>query len=309
MSSRQKRENVLTQNYNRLVKLSAICAISCAAILVTIKVIAWWITGSVSLLAAVFDSFVDMGASLTNLLVLRYALQPPDHDHTFGHGKAESLAALAQSMFISGSAIFLIMSGAYQFINPAVLRTPDFGIIVIAISLVFTIALLMFQRKVVKSTGSQAIQADMVHYQSDVLMNVAVLIALALSWYGFVRADSIFAILIGFYILYSAWHIGYSAVQALLDRALPEEERAAIIEIIRSYKNVKGAHDLKTRQSGPIKFIQFHIELEDELPLVEAHAIGEEVEQALLARFPDSEVIIHQDPCSAVGEERERWQF
>lgn len=299
----------MTQNYNRLVKMAAILATSCAALLVTIKVIAWWITGSVSLLAAVFDSFVDMAASLTNLLVLRYALQPPDQDHTFGHGKAESLAALAQSMFISGSAIFLIMTGTYQFINPVPLRTPDFGIVVIVISLVFTIGLLMFQRRVVKNTGSQAIKADMVHYQSDVLMNIAVLIALVLSWYGFVRADSIFAILIGFYILYSAWHIGYGAIQALLDRALPEEEREEIIDIIRSCGNVKGAHDLRTRQSGPIKFIQFHIELEDALPLVEAHDIAEQVEQALLARFPGAEIIIHQDPCSVVGGERDRWEF
>lgn len=299
----------MTQDYNRLVKMAAICATSCAALLVTIKVIAWWMTGSVSLLAAVFDSFVDMAASLTNLLVLRYALQPPDQDHTFGHGKAESLAALAQSMFISGSAIFLIMTGAYRIINPVPLNTPDFGIVVIAISLVFTIALLMFQRRVVKNTGSQAIQADMVHYQSDVLMNIAVLVALVLSWYGFVHADAIFAVLIGFYILYSAWSIGYSAIQALLDRALPEEERAEIIEIIRAGKNVKGAHDLRTRQSGPIKFIQFHIELDDDLPLVEAHDIAEQVEQALLARFPGSEVIIHQDPCSVVGGERERWEF
>lgn len=299
----------MTQDYNRLVKMAAICATSCAALLVTIKVIAWWMTGSVSLLAAVFDSFVDMAASLTNLLVLRYALQPPDQDHTFGHGKAESLAALAQSMFISGSAIFLIMTGAYRIINPVPLNTPDFGIVVIAISLVFTIALLMFQRRVVKNTGSQAIQADMVHYQSDVLMNIAVLIALVLSWYGFVHADAIFAVLIGFYILYSAWSIGYSAIQALLDRALPEEERAEIIEIIRAGKNVKGVHDLRTRQSGPIKFIQFHIELDDDLPLVEAHDIAEQVEQALLARFPGSEVIIHQDPCSVVGGERERWEF
>jgi ferrous-iron efflux pump FieF len=296
-------------DYQRLVKMAAICASCCAALMLTIKLIAWWITGSVSLLAAVVDSFVDIGASLTNLFILRFALQPPDDDHAFGHGKAESLGALAQSMFISGSAIFLILTGFQQLINPRTINTPDIGVVVMVISLVITIGLVSLQKWVVRKTASQAIKADMLHYQSDVFMNIAVLVALILSWYGFQRADAIFALIIGAYILYSAWHIGYDAIQCLLDRALPDNEREVIIDIIQSWPGVKGAHDLRTRQSGPMKFIQFHIELDDDLRLYDAHDIADRVEQALLERFPGSQVIIHQDPSSVVDLEKGHWQF
>lgn len=302
-------EFIVQSDYKRLVKMAATCATCCAALMLTIKLIAWWITGSVSLLAAVVDSFVDISASLTNLFILRFALQPPDDDHSFGHGKAESLGALAQSMFISGSAIFLILTGFQQLVTPKHLNTPDIGIVVMVISLAITMGLVSFQRWVVKKTASQAIKADMLHYQSDVLMNIAVLIALVLSWYGYQRADALFALGIGVYILYSAWRIGYDAIQCLLDRALPDDEREIIIDIIQAWPGVIGAHDLRTRQSGPIRFIQFHIELDDNLRFFDAHEIADQVEQALLKRFPGSQVIIHQDPSSVVDSDNGHWQF
>ncbi|MBI3311214.1 MAG: cation diffusion facilitator family transporter, partial [Serratia liquefaciens] len=153
-------------------------------------------------------------------------------------------------------------------------------------------------------------RADMLHYQSDVMMNGAILIALALSWYGFHRADALFALGIGVYILYSALRMGYEAVQSLLDRALPDDERQAIIDVISSWPGVKGAHDLRTRQSGPTRFIQLHLEMDDALPLMQAHILAEQVEQALLHRFPGADVLIHQDPCSVVPAGRQgRWEL
>ena len=290
----------MNQTYGRLVSRAAIAATVIASLLLLIKIFAWWYTGSVSILAALVDSLVDIAASLTNLLVVRYSLQPADDEHTFGHGKAESLAALAQSMFISGSALFLFLTGIQHLIQPTPMKDPGVGVVVTIIALVCTIILVSFQRWVVKRTQSQAVRADMLHYQSDVMMNGAILIALALSWYGWHRADSIFALGIGVYILYNAIRMGHEAVQSLLDRALPDDERQAIIDIINAWPGVKGAHDLRTRQSGPTRFIQVHIEMEDNLPLVQAHVIAEQVEQAILRRFPGSDVIIHQDPCSVV---------
>ncbi|AWH88667.1 CDF family cation-efflux transporter FieF [Limnobaculum parvum] len=286
--------------YGRLVKTAALCAASVAAVLLLVKIAAWWLTGSVSLLAALVDSMVDIAASITNLLVVRYALQPADHQHTFGHGKAESLAALAQSMFISGSAIFLFLTGFQHLANPQPIKSAGIGIIVTVISLISTIGLVTFQRWVVRKTQSQAIRADMLHYQSDIFMNGAILAALGLSLYGFLYADAIFALGIGCYILYSALTMAYDAVQTLLDRALPDEERQEIMDIALSKSGIMGAHDLRTRQSGPTRFIQLHVEMADELPLVEAHKIADDVEQDILRRFPNSEVIIHQDPCSVV---------
>lgn len=290
----------MNHDYARLVNRAALAATLVATLLLIIKIFAWWYTGSVSILAALVDSLVDIAASLTNLWVVRYSLQPADKEHAFGHGKAESLAALAQSMFISGSALFLFLTGIQHLVTPEPMRAPLVGVIVTMAALVTTLMLVTFQRWVVRKTRSQAVRADMLHYQSDVMMNGAILVALALSWYGLHRADALFALGIGVWILYSALRMGYEAVQALLDRALPDEERQAIVEIISAWPGVRGAHDLRTRQSGPTRFIQLHLEMEDNLPLVQAHLIAEQVEQAILFRFPGSDVIIHQDPCSVV---------
>ncbi|AFJ97672.1 CDF family cation-efflux transporter FieF [Cronobacter sakazakii] len=290
----------MNHDYGRLVSRAALAATLVATLLLIIKIFAWWYTGSVSILAALVDSLVDIAASLTNLLVVRYSLQPADEEHTFGHGKAESLAALAQSMFISGSALFLFLTGIQHLITPEPMRAPLVGIVVTVAALITTLMLVTFQRWVVRKTRSQAVRADMLHYQSDVMMNGAILVALALSWYGLHRADALFALGIGVWILYSALRMGYEAIQSLLDRALPDDERQAIIDIVAAWPGVRGAHDLRTRQSGPTRFIQLHLEMEDNLPLVQAHLIAEQVEQAILSRFPGSDVIIHQDPCSVV---------
>ncbi|CNF13557.1 CDF family cation-efflux transporter FieF [Yersinia nurmii] len=300
----------MDRQYARLVKAAALSATALASILLLIKIFAWWATGSVSVLAALVDSLVDLAASLTNLFVVRYSLQPADEEHTFGHGKAESLAALAQSMFISGSALFLFLTGFQHLASPEPLQDPGIGVGVTLVALFSTLILVTFQRWVVRKTQSQAIRADMLHYQSDVMMNGAILIALALSWYGFHRADALFALGIGVYILYSALRMGYEAVQSLLDRALPDEERQAIIDIVTSWPGVIGAHDLRTRQSGPTRFIQLHLEMEDDQPLMQAHILAEQVESALLHRFPGADVLIHQDPCSVVPKERHaHWEL
>ncbi|WP_158782260.1 CDF family cation-efflux transporter FieF [Pantoea sp. BAV 3049] len=294
----------MEQHYARLVNRAALAATTLASLLLLVKIFAWWYTGSVSLLAALVDSLVDIAASLTNLFVVRYSLQPADEEHTFGHGKAESLAALAQSMFISGSALFLFLTGLQHMATPNEMRAPLVGIVVTLIALFSTMVLVTFQRWVVRRTRSQAVRADMLHYQSDVIMNGAILLALALSWYGFKRADALFALGIGVYILYSALRMGYDAVQSLLDRALPEEDQQEIMTIVSSWPGVQGAHDIRTRQSGPTRFIQLHLELDDHLPLFKAHQIAEEVEQALLKGFPGADITIHQDPCSVVPEQR-----
>ncbi|MDV5354385.1 CDF family cation-efflux transporter FieF [Enterobacter asburiae] len=291
-------------SYGRLVTRAAMAATIMASLLLVIKIFAWWHTGSVSILAALVDSLVDIAASLTNLLVVRYSLQPADEEHTFGHGKAESLAALAQSMFISGSALFLFLTGIQHLVQPEPLQAAGIGVAVTLVALISTVILVTFQRWVVRKTHSQAVRADMLHYQSDVMMNGAILIALGLAWYGWHRADALFALGIGGYILYSALRMGYEAVQALLDRALPDGERQEIVNIVTSWPGVRGAHDLRTRQSGPTRFIQIHLEMDDHLPLVEAHLVAEQVEQAILRRFPGSDVIIHQDPCSVVPQGR-----
>ncbi|EEX38088.1 CDF family cation-efflux transporter FieF [Vibrio metschnikovii] len=290
----------MKKEYARLVTLAAWTATIVASGLLIVKIAAWWVTGSVSLLASVVDSLLDIAASVVNLIVIRYALQPADREHTFGHGKAESLAALAQAMFISGSACFLLLNGVERFFRPHELQSPEYGIYVSVFALLVTFGLVSFQRYVVKKTNSQAIAADSLHYQTDLYMNAAIILALGLSWLGFKQADAIFAIGIGLYILYSAIGMAYQAVQTLLDRKLPDDELAQIRAACLSVNGVLGVHQLRTRMAGPVRFIQLHLELDDHIPLIEAHRISDQVEDKLRNLFPGADVIIHQDPYSVV---------
>ncbi|WP_114786013.1 CDF family cation-efflux transporter FieF [Vibrio tetraodonis] len=297
----------MKHEYARLVTLAAWTATIVATLLLIVKLAAWWVTGSVSLLASLIDSMLDIAASLVNLVVVRYSLQPADREHTFGHGKAESLAALAQSMFISGSAVFLILNGVERFFRPHALQSPEYGVYVSLFAIVVTFALVLFQKHVVKKTGSQAIAADSLHYQSDLYMNAAIMLALTLSWFGVTQADAVFAIGIGLYILYSAVQMVREAIQTLLDRKLPDDELEKIKHHCLSVEGVLGVHQLRTRMSGPTRFIQLHLELEDQIPLIEAHRISDMVEQKLLECFPHADVLIHQDPYSVVlGPEKEQ---
>lgn len=294
----------MTQQYEKYVKRAATLAISVAIILILIKAFAWWKTGSMAILAAMTDSLVDLFASATNILVLRFALQPADDNHTFGHGKAESLAALAQSAFITGSAAFLLLQGIQRLTEPQFVQASELGIAISVISIALTAVLVWYQRKVVRLTESPAIQADSLHYQTDLYMNAAILVAMLLNLYGVIYADALFAIGIALYILVSAAKMLWQAMQSLLDQALPQEEVDRIWAIALEHPRIISIHDLKTRRAGAVRFIQLHLELDDHLPLVVAHDITDSLERKLLEAFPLSEVIIHQEPTSIVQQER-----
>ncbi len=293
-------QGVMKKEYIRLVTAAAWTATIVASLLLLVKLAAWWVTGSVSLLASLIDSMIDIAASILNLVVIRYSLQPADREHTFGHGKAESLSALAQAMFISGSAVFLILNGVDRFFHPQALRSPEYGIYVSVLATIATFGLVLFQKYVVRKTGSQAISADSLHYQSDLFMNVAIIAALGLTYFGVHQADAIFAMAIGAFILYSAAKMVHDAIQMLMDRKLPDEELDLIRRECLEVEGVIGIHDLRTRLAGPTRFIQIHIELDDNMPLIKAHAIGDAVEERLLKVLPDSDILIHQDPISVV---------
>lgn len=298
----------MEEQYKKLVKRAANLAIVVACSLILIKAFAWWQTGSISILAAMTDSVVDLFASIVNVFVLRFALQPADERHAFGHGKAESLAAIAQSAFISGSAAFLLLQGFYKLTNPELIADSELGIMVSLISIALTAVLIWYQKKVVAITQSPAIEADSLHYQTDFLMNGAILVAMILNWFGFIYADAIFAIGIALYIAYSALKMLWEAVHTLLDQALPQEEIAQIMQIAHENPCILGIHDVLTRRAGAVRFIQLHLELDDHLTLLEAHDIADNLEHKILALYPMSEVIIHQEPTSVVQKEKQQEQ-
>jgi ferrous-iron efflux pump FieF len=292
----------MTTDKSRLLRLATYASVATAAILIAAKLIAWFATGSVSLMASLIDSLMDAGASLANLFAVRYSLMPPDDEHRFGHGKAEALAGLGQAAFITGSAIILLLHAIDRLLDPKPLAELGVGMAVIVFAILATLALLALQRYVIQRTGSVAIQADSLHYATDLATNAATLAALVLAYYGFAGLDPVFAIGIAGYILYSATRIAGHAIQQLMDRELPPQQRARIEEIAASTPGVLGVHGLRTWQSGQRKVIQLHLELDDELPLKEAHRITLDADQRLRKHDPEADVIIHQDPVG-LGDE------
>ena len=287
----------------RLMKLATYASITVAVTLISAKLLAWGMSGSVSLLATLIDSMLDALASLINLIAVRHALSPADKEHRFGHGKAEALAGLGQAAFIAGSAGFLLLESSRRIVNPEPLESYTAGIWVMAFSIVLTLVLLRFQKHVILKTNSTAIKADALHYRTDIMVNASVIVALILSVQGWAGFDALFAIGIAFYILWSAWGIVVQAFDHLMDRELPDEDRKRIKQITNSHADVRGLHDLRSRRAGTASFFQLHLELDDELTLLEAHRISDEVELAIKQAFPGSEIIIHIDPISVVPNE------
>ncbi|WP_439105887.1 cation diffusion facilitator family transporter [Congregibacter sp.] len=289
----------------RLLKLASFASVAAACLLISIKFVAYANTGAVSLLASLLDSCMDAGASLINLVAVRYALTPADKNHRFGHGKAESLAALFQAAFILATCAFLIHEAIHRLITPEPILAVRSGVIVMLLAVLITTALVLFQTHVVRRTGSTAIHADSVHYRADLLSNAATLLALVFAAQGVTRADPIFAIFIATYLLVSTRGILRLALNELLDRELPLAQQQAITEIALNHPSVRGMHDLRTRQSGRTPIIQLHLEMDAEISLLEAHRIAEEVESAIFEQFPGADIVVHQDPEGVT--ELQRW--
>ncbi len=288
----------MTSNHNaNLIKKATLASVSVACFLIAIKLVAFLLTNSIALLATLIDSLLDAAASIINMIAVRHALSPADHEHRFGHGKAEALAGLGQAAFISGSAIFLIFEAGGRLYNPEVVSHSQAGIIVMLVSILMTVGLVQYQRRVVKETSSVAVSADSLHYLSDVLVNLFVILALVLNaQFGWVYADPIFGLGVACFVIYSAWQIVQQSLEHLMDKELPDEDRQRIIHIVASNPEVRNLHDLRTRRSGQNIFIQLHLELEGSLPLKEAHRIADEVQNQIQEAFPNSEILIHEDP-------------
>jgi len=282
---------------DRLRRRATYASVVVALLLITLKFVAWLETGSVALLSSVIDSLLDAVASIINLLAVRQAMMPADREHRFGHGKAEPLAVLGQSAFITGSALWLLAEAARRLVAPTPVSNPPLGIAVMVFSIVVTVLLVAYQRYVVKRTGSIAVSADELHYRSDVILNLSVIVALVLEAVsGLMILDPLFGAAIGVWIIWSAVRLARLALVQLMDRELPDGERDKIRAIAQSHPDVAAAHDLRTRVAGPTAFIQIHLEMDGNMSLLRAHQIADEVEAMMRAAYPNAEIIIHEDP-------------
>ena len=272
-------------------------SVSVALFLLLIKIYASAETGSVALLGSLADTGLDVIASLVTLFAVRYAAKPADDQHRYGHGKAEALSAMFQVMLITASALAIGWRAIDRLSNGAQTSAPEYGIGVSLIAIAVTLGLLAYQRVIIKKTGSVAIHADHVHYQTDLLLNAAVIIAIVLDNILKLRgADALFGIAISVWLLWGAWRASSMAIDQLMDREWPDEKRERFLEIALKHKELKGIHDFRTRSSGSDDFCQFHVWVDPDMTIAEAHRVMDEVEAKLMAEFPGVEVLIHPDP-------------
>lgn len=292
-----------------LLKSASIASIITAGLLLIIKVIAFDITGALAILATLIDSVLDIAASVINYFAVRYALNPADKEHRFGHGKAEALAGLSQATLIMTSVALLIIESISRFFDPTPIENTETGIIVTLASIALTAVLVMYQSYVIKRTDSLAIKADRLHYKSDFLLNGAVVVSLGLTYIlGLDQVDSVLAIVIGLIVLWGVKEIYTQSINQILDRELPDEERAKLYKLAISHPKVHEIHDLRTRTSGGSVFLQFHMELPPEMLLHDVHRICEEVETYIHKNCDyDIEVFIHPDPLGHPRENHEKF--
>jgi ferrous-iron efflux pump FieF len=282
---------------SKLATRAALASVGVAILLIGLKAWAAYSTASMAMLGSLADTGLDLIASLVTLAGVRIAALPADSDHRFGHGKAEALVSLVQIILITMSAAWIADRSVYRLLAGAPIESAGLGIGVSLAAMAATLALIAYQRHVVAATGSVAIATDRVHYQSDLLLNGSVIAALVLDQFtGLVGADAVFGLLIAVWLMFGAWRSSSHAINQLMDREWPEAQRAAFLAAASDYPELEGLHDLRTRTSGSHHFVQFHVWVPGEWTVREAHDRLDVVEEALQARFPGTEILIHLDP-------------
>lgn len=290
-------------DHSALNRSAAYASIAMASLLVGLKGWAAWSTGSAAMLGSLADTTLDLVASMATLAGVWVAGQPDDRNHRFGHGKAEALSALFQVILIAISALLLAGHSIQQIFANEPTKAADEGIAVSVISIIGTLALLAWQRHVLARTRSVAIATDNLHYKSDLLLNVAVIAALALDQYaGVAHADPLFGIAIAAWLGWGAWTASQEAITQLMDHEWAEDKKARFIEVLGRHPELRGVHDLRTRTSGNRDFVQFHVWVDGKMSVTDAHRVMDEIEIKLLAEFPDVEMLIHPDPEGHVDE-------
>jgi len=296
------------KNTDSLVRSASIASLLVASTLIVLKYYGWVTTNSVSLLGSLADSLIDFLASVFVFVAISYSILPADAKHRFGYGKSEGLAAFVQSLLIGISGIYVCFEAIKRLLNPSQINQPSIAIWIILVSIVLTLTLVMYQKYVVKKSKSIAIESDRYHYLTDTYINLSVLFSIAITgWTRFVFIDALVGLLISGVILYTSVTLLKKSFKILLDQEIQSDDRDRIREIALDHPKVLGFHDLRTRDTGREYIIQFHLELDPNMSLLESHEITDEVTDNVLKLYPDSELIIHTDPLG-IDEERDPFE-
>lgn len=294
----------MSAEHGSLTRSAAYASIAMATFLAVLKVWAVWESDSTAMLGSLADTGLDLVASIATLVGVWIAAQPADREHRFGHGKAEALAALFQVVLIALSAAGIAVRAVSALLGGERVASAEEGVAVSVIAMVATLALLAWQRHVIRKTGSLAIKTDNVHYKSDLLLNLSVIAALVLDRIvGVQGADPAFGLAIAAWLAWGAWRASSEALDHLMDKEWPDEKREAFVAALAGHPELRGVHDLRTRTSGMHDFVQFHATVDPRMTIAEAHRVMDELEARIEAEFPGVEVLIHPDPEGLVNEE------
>jgi cation diffusion facilitator family transporter len=272
-------------------------SVATAGVLALLKTAVWLASGSVSILASLADSGLDLIAALGTFFAVRYAVAPPDREHRYGHGKAEAFASLVQAGLVFASAALVGEEAIRRLVQPQAVRDSGWAIAAMAVSTVLTFALVTAQGRVLKQVRSVAVTGDRAHYMADLASNVLALLAIAAAaLFGFNGFDAIGGLAVAAILLWGAVGVFRESSNELMDHELPDEARARIVELMTQDPRLSDVHQLRTRASGPIIHIQMHADLDPQLTLEVAHAVVVAAEKRVLEAFPNADIIIHADP-------------
>jgi ferrous-iron efflux pump FieF len=282
---------------SRVTGMATSLSVAVAVILTLAKTIVWTMSGSVGLLASLADSALDLTASLTVFFAVRYAAEPADDEHRFGHGKAEAFSSVLQAILVAATAALLLREGIDHLMNPVVIEATGWALGVMGLSIVLTALLLVVQTRALRQTGSIAVEGDRAHYFSDLAANLAVIVGiLGASLADILWLDAAVAIAVAIWLAITSWNVAKGALDQLMDRELPDDERERIRTLAESDPRIRDVHQLRTRAAGPLVHIQFHVALSPDLTLAEAHTILVDCENRLLAVYPAADILLHADP-------------
>ena len=272
-------------------------SVATAAILTAIKLVAWLASGSVSMLASLADSGLDLIAALTTFFAVRYAVAPPDREHRYGHGKAEAFASLMQAGLVFASAALIGQEAITHLITPTVVSGQGWDMVVMGVSILLSGVLVMAQTRVLKQATSVAVTGDRMHYLADLASNVVAMLAIGASaLLHSPRPDAIGGLLVAAWLLWGAVSVFRASSVELMDHELPDEARAQIVKLMTEDPRLTDIHQLRTRASGPFVHIQMHADIDPTLSLVQAHEVMVAAEKRVLDAFPAADIIIHPDP-------------
>lgn len=286
---------------------ATIIATTTAFLLASIKLVVGFLSGSIAILSSAIDSLLDMGISIFNFVAVKNAWKDPDDQFNYGRGKIEALAAFLEWIIITLAGVFIAYESVSKLIYNKSVNETGIGIIVMIFSVIITGGLVSYLDSVAKKTKNIVIASDSLHYKTDLLSNLAILVGLIIiSWTGWHFIDAIIGLGIAIYIAFSAFDIIKKGFLLLLDVSLDEMQVVKILDILDNHPELTDYHNFRTRESGGIKFVEAHLVFHEHISLLDAHRISHYIEEEIKKIDPESKwsIMFHLDPYDDEAEDK-----